>query len=351
MPLSHAELRDRFRATLLGGAIGDALGFPYEGASPATLARIQNIADDFSLRSRARLSKGRFSDDTQMMLAVAESILISGKVDGRTVAARISQLWFEGQILFADPVCTEAVERLLSGVPWMSAGAPIGMATNSAAVRAAPIGLFQFDNLAKIHRDAETQGVVTHKDPRSIAGGAAMAAAVAISLGDPLPPDTFCLRVAAVVRALDPELARHVEQLPQLLSFDPPAAARVISNAGLSPLLPKDCLGISNFVYPSVLMALYGCLRARGDFRACMDTVLRAGGDTDSVACMAGALLGAQFGCGAIPSRLGKGVFDGPRVVQIADALFELKQRSLPREVAIATASRRAAGRPMSRRR
>lgn len=344
MPLSHAELRDRFRATFLGAAIGDALGFPYEGASPATLARIQHIADDFSLRSRGRLSKGRFSDDTQMMLAVAESILISGKVDGRTIAACISQLWSKGQILFADPVCTEAVERLLQGVPWMSAGAPLGMATNSAAVRAAPLGLFHFDNALKIPRDAETQSVVTHKDPRSIAGAIAMAAAVALSLNDSLPADTFCLRVAAIVRALDPELARHIEQLPQLLSFDPDAAARVISNAGLSPLLPKDCLGISNFVYPSVLMALYGCLKSRGDFRTCMDVVLRAGGDTDSVACMAGALMGAQYGCGVIPARLGKGVCDGLRVVQIADTFFELKQRSLPREAVIASAGRRRVG-------
>ena len=346
MPLSQAELRDRFRATLLGAAIGDALGFPYEGASPATLARIRNIADDFSIRSRGRLSKGRFSDDTQLMLAIAESILIAGKIDGRTVAARIAQLWFEGQILYADPVCTEAVERFLQGMPWMSAGSAIGMATNSAAVRAAPIGLFHFDTIEKIPRDAEIQGVVTHKDPRSLAGGAAMAAAVAISLGDPLPADTFCLRVAAVVRALDPELSRHIEQLPQLISFEPEAAARVISNAGLSPLLPKDCRGISNFVYPSVLMALYGCLRSRGDFRTCMELILRAGGDTDSVACMAGALMGAQFGCGVIPSRLGKGVFDGPRIVQTADALFKLKQpASPPREAALATAARRAPGR------
>ncbi|MBR2978758.1 MAG: ADP-ribosylglycohydrolase family protein [Myxococcaceae bacterium] len=346
MPLTHAELRDRFRATLLGAAIGDALGFPYEGAPPATLRRLPHIADDFAPRPRGgRLPRGIFSDDTQMMLAVAESILISGKIDGRTIAACIAKLWREGFILYADQVCTEAVNRLLEGTPWMSSGSPIGMATNSAAVRAAPIGLFQFDAQARIHRDAETQGVITHKDPRSIAGGAAMAAAVAISLGDPLPADTFCLRVAAIVRLLDPDLARHIEQLPQLLSFEPSDAARVISNAGLPPHQPKDRVGISNFVYPSVLMAFYGALRARGDFRNCMEMVLLAGGDTDSVACMAGALMGAQYGCAILPSSLCKGVFDGARVVQIADALFELKERSLPREVAIATSARRNTGR------
>ncbi|MDR0966110.1 MAG: ADP-ribosylglycohydrolase family protein [Myxococcales bacterium] len=344
MSLSHAALCDRFRATLLGGAIGDALGFPYEGAAPATLARLPHIADDFALRSRCGLSKGRFSDDTQMMLAVVESILIAAKVDGRTVAACLAKLWAEGQIILADPVCNEAVGRLLKGVPWMSSGMESGYATNSAAVRAAPLGLFHFDNIAKLPRDAENQAVVTHKDARSIAGSMAMAAAIAHSLSDPMPPDTFCLRVAAVVRARDPELASHIERLPQLLAYEPSDAARVISNAGLSPLLPKSCLGISNFVYPSVLMALYACLRARGDFRACMDVVLRAGGDTDSVACMAGAILGAQHGCGALPPRLLKGVFDRQRIVALADALFALKQRSLPKEVIIATASSRHAG-------
>ena len=207
----------------------------------------------------------------------------------------------------------------------MSAGAAIGCAGNGAAVRASPLGLLNFEDLARIPRDAEVQGVITHKDRRAQAGGAAVAAAVALNLGEPLPMDIYCYKIAQVVAALDVDLAREIERLPQLARFEPAAAARVIAKTGLAPLQQSDWPGISPFVYPSVLMALYAFLREKEDFRACMNVALRAGGDADSVAAMAGAVSGAHLGCMGLPARLRRGVLNGDRLIAAADKLFDLK--------------------------
>ncbi len=329
MALSSAELRDRFRATLLGCAIGDALGFPFEGAPPEAISRIPTLAEDYVLRPRGRFIKGQYTDDTQMTLAVAEAIIAEGRVDGRSIAQRFALLWKEGVILFADRSSKEAMERLLQGVPWMSAGVELGRAGNGPATRASPLGLWHYDQPSRIRRDAEVQGVITHKDPRAQAGGAAIAAAVALNLGEPLSEDLYCARIARVVSTLDADLASEIKRLPQLLHFEPLAAIKVIARAGFPPHYQVEWPGISQYVFPSVLMALYAFLRERDDFRAVMSLVLRAGGDTDSVASMAGAICGSRVGCIGLPARLRRGVLHRDWLVNVADRLFDQKMAQL----------------------
>lgn len=337
-------LRDRFRATLLGCAIGDALGFPFEGLPPEAIARIPEVAEDFVPRPRGRFRKGQYTDDTQMTLALAESIVIERRVDGRAIASRFVNLWKTGIILSPSQACTQAVDRLMEGVPWMSAGAPIGQAGNSAAMRASPLGLWHYDDPARIPRDAELQGVITHKDPRSQAGGAAIAAAVALNVaGTPMSSDVWCHRVAQVVAAIDPPFGAEIERLAQLARFEPQRAVRVIARAGLPPMTRNEWPGISPFVIPSVLMALYAFLRERDDFRACMEIVLRAGGDVDTVAAMAGAVCGARVGLMGIPARLRKNVLDSEGILHLADRLFAAKtnQRAPAYAGSVAVAARR----------
>src|SRR3712207_1489417 len=92
-------LQDKFRAALLGVAMGDALGFPLRGVPPESLTRVPGLAEDFAPRPRGRYLKGQFSAHTQLLLAVAESLIREGKVEGRSVAAHFTWLWQEGVVL------------------------------------------------------------------------------------------------------------------------------------------------------------------------------------------------------------------------------------------------------------
>src|SRR5690349_9241996 len=99
MPLLLAELQDRFRAAVVGFAVGDALGFPYRGLPPQSRTRLFDAADAFASRPRARFAKGQFSDDTQVMLALAESVARERRIDGKSAAAHLCYLWQEGVIV------------------------------------------------------------------------------------------------------------------------------------------------------------------------------------------------------------------------------------------------------------
>src|SRR5947199_2734463 len=77
-------LRDAFRGSLLGTAIGDALGRPVKGWSAARIAREHGEVRDLLGHPR-----GRYTEDAQMMIAVAQWLLDDGALDGASFAERI----------------------------------------------------------------------------------------------------------------------------------------------------------------------------------------------------------------------------------------------------------------------
>lgn len=326
---AHDELRDRFRACLLGCAIGDALGFPFEGATPEAIVRVPELAEDF--RNRGRYARGQYTDDTQMTLALAASIAEEGKVDGRAVAARFAALWRDGIILQADEATTVAVHRLLEGTPWMSAGSPVGHASNGAAMRAAPIGLWHCDQPSRILRDAEVQGVITHKDPRALAGAAAFAMAIALALeeGEPVPR-RFALEVAQAADGLDDGVAEALRQVSRMVKWEPRAALTQLVRSGLQPHELGETRGCPTHVVPTVCTAIWLFLRHPGDFRAAVRGALEVGGDVDTLAAMVGALCGAHLGTPGLPARLRRGVLHADVAIDIADHLYARKFEPSP---------------------
>jgi ADP-ribosyl-[dinitrogen reductase] hydrolase len=174
LPLALPELHDRFRAAVLGFAVGDALGFPLRGMAPGALQRSHGLADDFAPRPRGKFARGQFSDDTQVMLAIADSVAKERKVDGRSAAAHLCWLWQEGVILQPPVSLSSAVESLQRGTPWMSAGADVGIKDPSCLSRGVVIGLWGDDSPVRLAHDAMVLTVLTHKDPCCAAAAAAL---------------------------------------------------------------------------------------------------------------------------------------------------------------------------------
>lgn len=327
MPLPPAERQDRFRAAFLGLAIGDALGFPLRGIPPASLARIPNLADDFAPRPRGgQFAKGQFSDDTQLALAAAESVVREGKVDGRSAAAHLAWLWQEGVILQPPRGLAEALGRLARGAPWMSAGAALGLKCPSVLSRALVVGLFSHGHKGLAH-DAGVLAVVTHKDPTCAGAAAAYAQAVALGFREEaLTPTAFCEELALAARVHDPDLAEELRHLPRLLGWDPQKALAALRKVGVPQSQLKGVDGVPAHAVPVLLCAVYAVLKVPNDFRGALTLVLRAGGEADVVAALCGGLLGAHLGAGALPARLRKAVLYGDHLVDCADRLFEARQ-------------------------
>ncbi|MFZ5468908.1 MAG: ADP-ribosylglycohydrolase family protein [Myxococcota bacterium] len=323
MSLSFPELQDRYRAAVLGFAVGDALGFPLRGVPPDSLGRLPALAEDFAPRPKGKFAKGQFSDDTQLLLAAAESVAREGKIDGRSAAAHLAWLWEEGVILQAPHEVNEAAQRLLAGTPWMSAGAPFGVREPSALSRGVVVGLWHALFPERIVHDAAVLTVITHKDPCVAAACAAVARGVSLCLqGEPFTPSSFCTALAAAAEPLDASLAEELHFLPRALAWEAPRALAHVRKVGVPAALLAENEGVPPHVTPVLLVALYALLKAPHDFREALSLVLRLGGETDVTAAACGALMGANLGTEAIPARLRRNVLYAEHLVEAADRLF-----------------------------
>ncbi len=326
MPLRLAELQDRLRASVLGFAIGDALGFPLRGLPPPPLTRLTHVADDFAARPRGRFAKGQFSDDTQMMLAVAEAVAREQRVDGRSVAAHLSWLWQEGVILQPPSSATHAAQALLSGTPWMSAGADLGVRDPSCLSRAVVLGFWSEPSPPRLVHDAQVLTVVTHKDPLCTAATAAFARAVQLGLsGEAHDVTTFCTEVSKAAAPAHQELADELHYLPRALAWDAERALSALRRVGVSATEFDLDSGLPPHVTPVLLTALFCTLKHPEDFREALALVLRSGGEVDVTAGVVGAVMGARLGTEAVPARLRRNVLYGDSLVEAADRLFDAR--------------------------
>ncbi len=326
MPLGFAQLQDRFRATIIGFAVGDALGFPLRGLPATTLSRQQALVQDFAPRPRGGFLKGQFSDDTQLMMATAHAIAREERVDGRTIAEHLSWLWQDGTILQPPPSVGRSMERFLQGVPWMAAGASIGVRDASCLSRGVVVGLWSEASPPRLSHDAQLVTVVTHKDPLCAAAVAAYARAIQLSVsGEIQTPQSFCDAVSAAAAPSSPELADELYYLPRVLNWEPLRALDALRRVGVPPSQLEMETGLPSHVTPVLLTAFFAVIKEQFDFRAAMSLALRVGGEVDVLSGLIASLVGGRSGLDAIPARLRKNVMYAEALTAAADALFDAR--------------------------
>lgn len=309
---------ERFAGSLLGQALGDALGFVVEGHGPAACR--QHVEQVVRPRCAAGWSRepyacGQYSDDTQLARELATSLVARGGFDPADYAARVAALFAEGRVVGAGPSTEAAACRLAAGVPWHAAGTPGPVAGNGGAMRVAPLALHLAHDRAALARAAAEQARITHADPRCAAGAMAVAGAVAAALEGALSDaDGLCSALAAEAQPLDAALAAGLQRLPRWLQQPHEAAAPQIALVGLAPAAAKEGrFGIAPHVTPSVLWALYAALRHPDDIVEAIAVAIAPGGDVDTTAAMAGAIVGAAVGEGALPAVFVERVHDRGR--------------------------------------
>ena len=332
--------KDNFSGCLLGQCLGDALGFVVEGYSPAAC---KGYIEDFVKTGRVDefgrfpFPFGQYSDDSQLARELMQSYTARRRFDPADYADRIKMTFVEKRIVAFGYATKEAVKRLCQGSSWEESGAPPPAAGNGSAMRAAPVGLFFFDNTKLLVRAAHDQGRITHRDPRSSAGSVAISGAVAIALqGTKIDTGRFISSLADWTGELSPVFSSELRKLPDWLSMPPEEAAGVISGAGFDPEYVDDdeWKGMSGFVVSSVLWSLYAFLRSPDNYLEAVCTAISAGGDTDTTAAMAGAISGAYLGINAIPSHFTKYLTDRKtwgtnQLVELAHKCHEIKIHTL----------------------
>jgi ADP-ribosylglycohydrolase len=239
-----ARERDRFRGCLLGVAIGDALGRPAEGKRPSVVReRYGSLTDFHPWRGWRGGPVGTITDDTQMTMCIARSIIERRGVDPADIARRFVE-WLP-TARGKGRACTEAVLNLRDGSDWESSG--VDSAGNGAAMRVAPVGMLHLDDRRALRRDAELTAVITHTSPTAVASAVAQAAAVAYCLRQGptgLQPDPLLTEVVAIARTVPDRGVRERRPGAGDARIRRRPSTRPVSSAGVSPGHPRDAGGL-----------------------------------------------------------------------------------------------------------
>lgn len=316
MTESRPDLESRSLGCLLGCAVGDALGAPFEGywdhQLPGRKALLRGFAEVEGY------PRGQYTDDTQLTLATVESVVRRGGVEPSDIAASIASLWKHGSVVGPGGACTFAANAFLKSRDWTTCGAPAGQAGNGTAMRTAALGLCFLRDPDRLPGAVADVSRITHRDPRSVAGGVAIAkAAHLLATLDAVGGPSFCGPIADAIRPYEATFADLVDDLPSRLLEDRETALHAIAWAGSSrPEFSRPI--ITPFVVPTVLAALWVVLRHPSSWPGAVAEAIGLGGDVDTLGAIVGALLGTRLGLAAIPGHLAEGVLKSAAIRKLA---------------------------------
>jgi len=273
---------NRVFGSLLGFALGDAFGAPYEGG---ILERA--VWAFIGTRNRKR----RWTDDTQMTIDVVESLVKCGRIDQNDLARRLAQSyrWSRGY----GPGAARVLKRMRRGQPWDSAARtvyPDGSFGNGGAMRALAVGLFfATDSEEELVKAASAAAAVTHAHPLGREGAVLVALATALAFND------------TTSKGIMERLCQRAES-HGFLSRLHKARAWLETQSKVAPRSVAAELGNGIAAVESCVTAVYLALAFRNSFfDELLEFAIRLRGDVDTIAAMACGVWGAARGIDGLP--------------------------------------------------
>jgi poly(ADP-ribose) glycohydrolase ARH3 len=295
------DMKDRFTGCMLGLALGDAMGAPFEGDPPGP--KPLHMLPPILL----------YTDDTEMAIGVAESLAASGGLDPDHMAQRFAGNFNPARGYGRGTI--EVIGLIRKGVHWGTANRrvfPEGSFGNGAAMRAAPVGLFFSGNADKLKEAAYGASAITHAHPLGKEGAHLTALAAALALKGVKSDQALDALINASTLE---QYGGKLQAVKSLLAADHPAEEVVFR------------LGNTVLADESVPAAIYAFLRHGGDFMETVEFCLSLGGDTDTIAAMAGALSGAKVGAKGLPRALTARLENNRYISALAGELLSAAQK------------------------
>ncbi|HBN74449.1 MAG TPA: dinitrogenase reductase [Planctomycetaceae bacterium] len=342
--------KSHLRGCILGTAVGDALGLPYEGVSPRRAQKMLGSLD----RYRFFFRRGMVSDDTEHTCLVAQS-LIATNFDLETLpqdfACRL-RWWVLALPAGIGRATLRACLKLWIGYSPATSG--VYSAGNGPAMRAAIIGAV-IDDLEDLEMFTWEISRITHLDMKAALGAIAVALAAHHSR-QPKPVDAlkYLSQLKLIINRMSNQLQinfdamteeehklRKPEQIDSNRELNYLIQAAVVSvsikestqNFALGLGLKK---GVTGYTYHTVPVAIHAWLSHPRDYRAAVMCVIECGGDADTTAAIVGGIVGCGVGEEGIPKEWLSKLWEWPRSVnwmrRLADQLADSKNHSKPME-------------------
>ncbi|HSH88408.1 MAG TPA: ADP-ribosylglycohydrolase family protein [Ramlibacter sp.] len=303
---------------LVGAAVGDSLGLPYEGLSARRAAKMYPGAPAHHLLP----GKGMVSDDTEHACFTAQALIRSDgdvKVFGRRLASSL-RWWLAGLPAGIGLATLRAIFKSCIGFPPSRSG--VFSAGNGPAMRSAIIGVALGHSPSKMAEFVRCSTRITHTDPKAFHGALAVAlAAHCAAASASVSPEAF---IAQLETALATENANEflglVKRAAESAARHEPVAEFAVSIGSRG--------GISGYMFHTVPCVLQAWFKHGNDFAAGLTEIIGAGGDTDTAGAIFGGIAGAAAGKEGIPPAWISDIVEWPRSVAWIERLGDALARS-----------------------
>ena len=304
--------KDHLKGLVFGQAVGDALGLGAEFMSKAEVASkygktgLHSYSQIIQDRHRRNWPIGSWTDDTDQMLCIMDSILEKQAVDVYDIANRI-HTWVKSGGKGIGQLTSMAVrsEFFLSDPhsaakeAWMMTARR--SASNGGVMRTSILGAWEYTTPEKVKENAERVCRITHYDPRCV--GSCVAVSIAVSLL--LQGETDIQKILTTV------IQNTSEYSPELIRFLQKARDESIDSLNLDEGYKpheQNCIG---YTFKAMSAGFWALIHA-SSFEQGILQIVNEGGDADTNAAVAGAMLGARYGFDCIPNRLTTELQNGP---------------------------------------
>jgi ADP-ribosyl-[dinitrogen reductase] hydrolase len=307
---------DKFTGCILGAAIGDALGMPNEDLTLEERdlyygGEIRDFTDPHKNTPCRFLKAGQYTDDTQLILAVSESLIESEGFDPDSISRKLIQ-WLDmrEEKRYRGEATKRGIQNLKKGIPWQEAG--IDKAGCGSSTRAIPFGLYYYSNVGESMKYARLSSCMTHNNDVAKDGAALVTFMISNLIKGHIVPFTQLNEIVETI-----EMKNKLDDVARCLtnSDSIEKGVEVIGNSSMA----HEVVGLASFIFSSNM----------SDFKSAVIVGANAvgkgkRGDTDSIACLVGAMSGAYNGISSIPKKWLNGIENREKLATIAKKLFEV---------------------------
>ena len=310
--MEREALRSKFLGSLIGTGVGDGLGASLEGWHMIDQAEVEVLAE--------RRHTLIYTDDTHMMIGMAESLIENKGFDGEHMTHRFIENYDREPFRGYGPGPPRIFKMIKDGEAWDKVAEKLykgGSYGNGSAMRIAPVGIFYYDDPVKMKKVAYESSRITHTHELGKEGAALQAYAIALATSsDPSLP----FESKKILEKLS-GFIRHEVYKQKLRMIENLLGERVKSKAVAE-------LGHGIEAFNSVPTAIYCFLSHPNSFEEAVIYAISLGGDTDTIGAMTGAISGAYLGIEAIPRRWHEKLENRLYIESLADKLWQIRIES-----------------------
>lgn len=274
--------------------------------------RINKFTNNKNINHRLVFNKGMLSDDTEHTLMIAESLLLhSDSIDlfAKSFSNKL-KLWFMSLPAGIGFATLRSILKLCLGFSYKKSG--VFSAGNGPAMRSGIIGAFFYNDTEKINEFVSRSTSITHTDPKANIGAKAIAHIV-----------SYCFKNKKNDSPKINEIFTILENVNDINDVEWNKIVNKLQNAYNEKKTIDEVQelfnlenGISGYIYHTIPMAIYAWLYHWGDYEKTITSLVKCGGDTDTVCAIAGALSGALVGEKGIPKKWIENIIECPKGIK-----------------------------------